>query len=533
MASSYKYDPIGSLGGLFAPAYLYGNKEAEDAFEAWWQKNKKTPPKGDGYYTPPAKMDPGTPAVDKITEALMKQQYYPDTQMTGSGGGIGPQGSLDSYGPGVTAGGYPLDPSFQQEDFGKDSKFSDDEKKGMEPQTQPVQTQPVPKGEDDEDAPDTGTKGGSKSGTKGSVEIAPDDINVNVDPVTGETLGPPSQAKGQSTPLTSYAPGIPDYAKGQQPVNVEETYGGQKGVTPPSIADQNAPNTTPGKSDLAPGPQTALSPPSAPAPVSPVAAPTVSPNIIDYGLQAMANPPAGFPAVPATVPVATIDPWGLSPDEIANNTPNVNSWGLTAPLNTVETSAKSNPTIALDQQIDQAKGKGTSTDTDFSGQSKGTTLDAITEALMSAPLDLTLDPVTGEMVDNTTPTPVDVDFGNPLGDPQAPVSLDIDYGYGDLAPVGDPVSVDLGDLGGGTGGVTDGPNGGSYGGGLGDASTGQSTGDFGGGSATGMGGIGSDAAASAAADAAAAAASAAADATSAAEAADAAAAAEATGGAAW
>jgi len=53
MARSSTYDPVGAMGGLFAPAFIYGDPEAEQAVAAWLAKNLKTPPAPDKRYVPP------------------------------------------------------------------------------------------------------------------------------------------------------------------------------------------------------------------------------------------------------------------------------------------------------------------------------------------------------------------------------------------------------------------------------------------------------------------------------------------------
>lgn len=41
---SNAYNPVGALGGLFAPAFIYGNPESDAAVAAWGKQNLKSPP---------------------------------------------------------------------------------------------------------------------------------------------------------------------------------------------------------------------------------------------------------------------------------------------------------------------------------------------------------------------------------------------------------------------------------------------------------------------------------------------------------
>lgn len=38
------YDPVGALGGLFAPAYIHGNPQSEDAVAAWMKAHYSVTP---------------------------------------------------------------------------------------------------------------------------------------------------------------------------------------------------------------------------------------------------------------------------------------------------------------------------------------------------------------------------------------------------------------------------------------------------------------------------------------------------------
>jgi hypothetical protein len=55
----YPYDPVGALGGLFAPAYIHGDQQSEDAVKAWTLAHPYSPAVG---------------SRNSITQAMIDQQ---------------------------------------------------------------------------------------------------------------------------------------------------------------------------------------------------------------------------------------------------------------------------------------------------------------------------------------------------------------------------------------------------------------------------------------------------------------------------
>jgi hypothetical protein len=53
------YDPVGALGGLFAPAYIHGNQQSSDAVQAWTAAHPYSPAVG---------------SRNNITQAMVDQQ---------------------------------------------------------------------------------------------------------------------------------------------------------------------------------------------------------------------------------------------------------------------------------------------------------------------------------------------------------------------------------------------------------------------------------------------------------------------------
>jgi hypothetical protein len=80
------YDPVGALGGLFAPAYIHGNPQSEAAVGQWNAAHLVSPP-------PPGPLPsaaaaapaaPAAPAVnsrDAIAQQMMQQQMMQQQMM--------------------------------------------------------------------------------------------------------------------------------------------------------------------------------------------------------------------------------------------------------------------------------------------------------------------------------------------------------------------------------------------------------------------------------------------------------------------
>jgi hypothetical protein len=84
------YDPVGAMGGLFAPAFIYGNPQAEAAASAWNTAHLQTPPPPDHPFTPgaasPAAPNPAA-ARDTIAQSLMPPTNIGDFGYSGYYGG--------------------------------------------------------------------------------------------------------------------------------------------------------------------------------------------------------------------------------------------------------------------------------------------------------------------------------------------------------------------------------------------------------------------------------------------------------------
>jgi hypothetical protein len=86
------YDSVGALGGLFAPAWLYGDEVSKAAVEAWNAKNlKKAPDPFTGNFG--AMSDPANAQRDAITNALISGR-----DPFGGGGGRR-RGGVGGYSP--------------------------------------------------------------------------------------------------------------------------------------------------------------------------------------------------------------------------------------------------------------------------------------------------------------------------------------------------------------------------------------------------------------------------------------------------
>ena len=58
MQAQQPYDPVGAMGGLFAPAYIVGNPQSEQAVGAWNTAHLQTPPAPDVQPTAPVAPTP-------------------------------------------------------------------------------------------------------------------------------------------------------------------------------------------------------------------------------------------------------------------------------------------------------------------------------------------------------------------------------------------------------------------------------------------------------------------------------------------
>ena len=93
------YDPVGAMGGLFAPALIRGNRESELAFDEWMARNLKRPPAADtGPPAPPAPTMEGTPPESAEEAAARQRDAIAKTIMMLQGGDQGGSG-VDTTAP--------------------------------------------------------------------------------------------------------------------------------------------------------------------------------------------------------------------------------------------------------------------------------------------------------------------------------------------------------------------------------------------------------------------------------------------------
>jgi len=106
------YDPVGALNGLFAPAYIHGNAESDQAVQNWMVAHPRSP--GVGTFVPNATAaatpvaQPLAPAADTQRNniaAAVQQQATPPTYYgqggvvpTSNGGTMPVMGGYDSLG---------------------------------------------------------------------------------------------------------------------------------------------------------------------------------------------------------------------------------------------------------------------------------------------------------------------------------------------------------------------------------------------------------------------------------------------------
>jgi hypothetical protein len=101
------YDPVGALNGLFAPAYIAGNPQADAAVQAWTVAHPHSPgvntfvPDATAAATPVA----ANPQRDAIAQTIVQQQQPASTGYTPK---YLPGGGLDPNDPGNIAEYYRL-----------------------------------------------------------------------------------------------------------------------------------------------------------------------------------------------------------------------------------------------------------------------------------------------------------------------------------------------------------------------------------------------------------------------------------------
>lgn len=96
------YDPVGAMGGLFAPAHIYGDPIAMAAAEEWNIRNRRYRPQGD--YQPPTQQAAAAPAPDTSAAPSMRDSIA--SRLIGQDAG-GDGGGMGGYGSGGTEyGGF-------------------------------------------------------------------------------------------------------------------------------------------------------------------------------------------------------------------------------------------------------------------------------------------------------------------------------------------------------------------------------------------------------------------------------------------